>query len=72
MAMCSIAPPGIFTFTQLDNWPKWIGRFERFRQASELQSKTEESQINTLIYTMADQADDIFLSFQLSEEDQKI
>ena len=56
---------------QPDNWPKWICRFEQFRQASGLQFKSEESQMNTLIYTTGDKADDIFLSFQLSEENQK-
>ena len=38
---------------------------------SELQAKSQESQINTLIYTIRDQADDIFLSFQLSDENLK-
>ena len=71
MALFTITPPGAFTFSQPDNWSRWIRRFERFRQASGLQSKSQESQINTLIYTMGDQADDILLSFQLSEEDKK-
>ena len=71
MPSFSITPPETFTFSQPDNWPKWIRRFERFRQASGLQAKSQESQINTLIYTMGDRADDIFLSFQLSDEDQK-
>ena len=71
MASFSITPPETFTFSQPDNWPKWSHRFECFRQASGLQAKSQESQINTLIYTMGDQADDIFLSFQLSDEDQK-
>ena len=71
MALFSITPPETFTFSQPDNWPQWIHRFERFRQASGLQAKSQESQINTLIYTMGDQADNIFLSFQLSDEDQK-
>ena len=71
MASFTITPPEAFTFSQPDNWPRWIRRFKRFRQASGLQSKSQESQINTLIYTMGDQADDILLSFQLSEEDKK-
>jgi len=48
---------------------KW---FERFRQASGLQGKAEECQVNTLIYTMGDKADDDLLSsFGLCDEDQK-
>ena len=61
MASFSITPPETFMLSQADNWPKWIHRFEHFRQASGLQAKSQESKINTLIYTMGDQADDIFL-----------
>ena len=50
---------------------KWIRRFERYRQVSDLCSKPEESQVNTLIYSMGDQANDILCLFMLSEEDQK-
>ena len=71
MASFSITPPRTFTFSQPDNWPKWIRQFECFRQASGLQTKSQESQIDTLIYTMGDQVDDISLSFQLSDQDQK-
>ena len=51
---------------KLEEWPKWSRRFERFRQASGLAKEEEESQINTLIYAMGDQADDILNSFKLS------
>ena len=46
-------------------------RFERFRQASGLTEKSEEAQVNTLMYCMGDRADDILRSFKLSEEDSK-
>ena len=51
---------------KLEEWPKWSRRFERFRQASGLAKEEEESQINTLIYAMGDQADDILNSFKQS------
>ena len=54
-----------------EEWPKWIRRFERFRMTSGLTSRGEEAQLNTLIYAMGDQADDILRSFTLSEEDHK-
>jgi len=57
-----------FDFSQPEEWPKWIRRFERFRQASGIASKTEESQVNTLVYSMGDKADDILHSFHLSED----
>ena len=71
MATYQVAPPEPFTFSRPEEWHKWIRRFEHFRKASGLESKTEEAQINTLIYSMGDQADDILRSFSLSEEDLK-
>ena len=41
------------------------------RVASGLAQRDEEVQVNTLIYSMGDQADDILHSFKLSEEDRK-
>ena len=58
--------PENFDFSHPEDWPKWSRRFERFRQASGLVKEEEESQINTLIYSMGDQADDILNSFTLS------
>ena len=66
-----IAPPAPFNFSRTDEWPRWIRRFERFRQASGLVEKSEENQVNTLIYTMGDAADDIFQAFMLQDEDKK-
>ena len=62
-----IAPPAPFNFSRTDEWPRWIRRFERFRQASGLVEKSEENQVNTLIYA----ADDIFQAFMLHDEDKK-
>ena len=44
-------------------------KFERFRMASGLNSKEEANQVNTLVYTMGESADDILNSMGLSEED---
>ena len=66
-----ISPPENFNFTQPQEWPKWLRRFERFRVASGLASKEDEIQVNTLLYSMGDQADDILRSFKLSEADGK-
>lgn len=69
MASYHIAPPERFNFSQPDQWPKWIRRFERFRLASGLTEKGEESQVNTLVYAMGDEADDILCSLGLTEEE---
>ena len=58
--------PEKFDFSRQEEWPKWSRRFKRFRQASGLVKEEEESQINTLIYAMGDQTDDILNSFKLS------
>ena len=68
-ATFQVATPEPFSFASPEEWPRWIRRFERFRQASGLASRGGEAQVNTLIYTMGDQADDILHSFTLSEED---
>ena len=59
-----VTPPSKFSFKTVD-WTRWIRRFERFRMATELDKKDEGRQVNTLIYTMGDEADDILLSFIL-------
>ena len=61
--------PEEFNFSNPNSWPGWIRRFECFRQASGLEMKKLESQVNTLIYTMGIKADDILSSFGLSEDD---
>ena len=45
MVMFQWAPPEKFTFWTPQEWPKWIRRFERFRQASGLAGKGEEAKL---------------------------
>ena len=59
MASLPLEGPKQFDFSSPDDRPKWIRRFERFREASGLSSKPDERQVNTLIYSMGDKADDI-------------
>lgn len=71
MASYQVQPPENFTFTKPEEWPKWIKRFERFRIVSGLNKKDETVQVNTLVYAMGNEAEDIFHSFGLGEEDAK-
>ena len=48
-----------------------IQRFERFSKATGLDKQTGKNQVNTLIYTMGEQADDIFISFKFTTEQEK-
>ena len=63
-----VQPP---EFSRPEEWLKWARRFERFRSVSGLVEKDELVQVNTLLYSMGDEADDILRSFKLSMEDQK-
>ena len=71
MATFQVSIPTPLNFSKPEEWPKWLKRFKRFRQASELCKKSGESQVNTLLYTMGEMADDILQSFKLSEEEIK-
>ena len=53
-------------FSKPEEWAKWI---RRFRQASGLSTKAETDQVNTLVYSMGDEADDILQSLSLNDED---
>ncbi|GLV45981.1 hypothetical protein CBL_02931 [Carabus blaptoides fortunei] len=66
-----IATPERFPFATPAEWTRWSRRFERFRIASGLNNKPEEEQVNSLIYLMGDQADDILVSFNLTTEEAK-
>ena len=71
MATYQVTAPEPFNFSRPSDWTKWIRRFERFREASGIDKNSEATQVNSLIYSMGDQADDILRAFNLSEEDAK-
>ena len=65
-ATFSLRPPESFDFSKPQEWDKWIRRFERFRLASNLNVSSEETQINTLIYCMGAESDDILRGISLT------
>ena len=69
MATYQITALENFNFNRPEDWPHWIRKFERFRQASGLSGKGEASQVNALIYTMGDATNDILSSLCLSDKD---
>ncbi|CAC5408776.1 unnamed protein product [Mytilus coruscus] len=71
MTTFQVAAPEKFDFCKPETWTKWIQRFDRFRSALGLEEKAGATQVNSLIYTMGPEADDIFASFDLSEENRK-
>ena len=71
MASFQISPPEKFDFYRPEEWPKWFRLFERFRVASNLTEKSEENQVNTLVYSMGDAANDILITLGLTAENKQ-
>ena len=71
MSQYQISPPETMSFGNPSEWPRWKSRFARYRTVSGLNSKSEEEQIDALMYIMGDKSEDIFKSFDISREDAK-
>ncbi|MCG8048533.1 MAG: hypothetical protein N0E48_23435 [Candidatus Thiodiazotropha endolucinida] len=71
MASFQFSHPEKFDFAKPQGWEKWFQRFERFRSASGLSEKQEEIQVNSLIYCMGSEADDILDTLKLTAEQKK-
>ena len=63
--------PEGFTVSKPEGWPSWTRRFERFREASDLNEKSEQKQVSSLIFAMGDEAEDTLDSFRLSDDERK-
>ena len=62
-------PPERFDFSEPAGWTRWSNRWRRYREASGLDTRPEKEQINTFIYTLGEQAEDILLSRGIEEKD---
>ena len=71
MATFQFAHPENFDFTKPQMWEKWFQPFERIRLASGLSVKPPEIQVNSLIYCMGSEADDILDSLSLTTDQKK-
>ena len=67
----TLSAPTVFPFDTPDYWPKWRRRFEQYRLASGLSKEPEERQVNTLLYCLGEEAEDILTSTNISDEDRK-
>ena len=67
-ATFTIKPRDSFDFSKPHEWEKWIRRFERFRLASNLNESSEANQVNTLVYCVGDEADDVLRGLDLIME----
>ena len=69
VAMYEIAVPKNVNFNHLEEWPRWIRKFEWFRQMSGLSEKKNWVKLMPLIYTMGGDVDDILSLLGLNDED---
>ena len=71
MATSTLRSPEAFNFSKPDEWPKWLKRFKQYRSATGLADKSETQQIDTLLYCMGEDAEDVSLltSKNISAED---
>ena len=67
----SLSPPPPFPFDSPDQWPKWKRRFEQYRVAAGLLKEPEERQVSTLLYCLGEEAEDILMSTNISEDQRK-
>ena len=67
----SLSVPAAFPFDTPDHWPKWKRHFEQYRVASGLSKESEERQVNTLLYCLGEEAEDVLTSTNIAEDDRK-
>ena len=66
-----LLPPQPFRFDTPDEWPRWHRKFEQFPVASGLSKENQEKQVNTLLYCLGEEADDVLILTNISKESRK-
>ena len=69
MATTQIPLPEKLESKKPEEWRRWIERFECYHIAAGLDEKDGKVQINTLVYAMGGNANDLLKSFQIQEDD---
>ena len=67
----SLSPPPPFPFDSPDLWPKWKRRFEQYHVAAGWLKESEERQVSTLSYCLGEEAEDILVLTNISEDQRK-
>ena len=67
----SLSPPPRFPFDSPDLWPKWKRRFKQYCVAAGLSKEPEERQVSTLLYCLGEEAEDILVSTNISDDQRK-
>lgn len=69
--MPSFKPPDNFTFDKPGEWLSWRQRFVRYRTATKLTEEDGTVQVSTLIYTMGNEAENIYKSFVFNDRESR-
>ncbi|WAR22839.1 hypothetical protein MAR_036508 [Mya arenaria] len=72
MAIFNVPPPDNFNFKRPEKFDKWFQRFKIFSVASGLNAKKDNVKINTFLYCMGKEAEDILKSVGITEENAKV
>ncbi len=72
MAGSLLQPPNTFSFDKPEEWSRWKGRFQQYRIASGLSTKSGKRQVSTLLYCMGEASEDILNMSGISDEDKKV
>ena len=71
MAEIYFQPPEKFDFKQPDEWPLWLNQFEQFHITSGLSEESEQHQVNTLLYCLGEEGEDLLRSTNTTEDERK-
>jgi len=71
MASLRLQPPEPFHFARPDTWARWKRRYEQFHMAAGLADEDELRQVNTLLYCLGPEAEDVLASTNISSEERQ-
>jgi len=63
--------PSSFDFTNPSGWGEWIRRYSRYHNVTKMSKEADDLQIDSLLYTMGEAAEDIFIQLPLTNDDRK-
>ena len=72
MSSLQLSPPEAFDFKCPDNWQKWRRRFQQYCEASGLSAESDARQVNTFLYCLGEEANDVLASTHISITDRKV
>lgn len=69
VGMAKFSAPEPFNFAKPEDWPDWKQRFTQYCIATKLNKEPEEVQLCSLIYSMGPEAEQVYKSFGLEDDE---